>query len=171
MEEFQYHITLEDRLSQLIKQWVSREMGLISSKNPNISKVIPKTLIEITVFNMLLIYSNTIMANEFRDFIFGKDDETIKNEDFTIDRIKNLYTMIKMTFPKNFIEGTAEAFEETIVELGYEVNGDIVKLIPYGWLLHQIQFSVIYNQSDNLLPLKENLAKPKSPHSSGTLPM
>lgn len=169
MEEFQYYITLEDRLSQLIKQWVTKEMGLISSKNPSISKVVPKTLIEITVFNMLLIYSEKLLvAHEFRDFIFGKDDDTVKNEDFTIDRIKNLYTMINMSFPKHFIKEISEAFKNTIVELGYDVDENIVKAIPYGWLLHQIQFSIIYNQPDVLIPLKENISKSKS---SGMLPI
>lgn len=118
---------LNDRLTEFIFQWISREIRGGLEDNSVMS--------EIVKFNMKLIYANSQESKTFLDFIPGSD----VSEDGTFNRIQDLFVNIRINFPSYFIESIRLKHIDSLQILGYPVDDNIVKKIPYGWLFAKIQ--------------------------------
>ncbi len=123
-------IVLDAKLTDIITKWVAKEAF---NENNSLSK-----FNELRLFNFKILYADTEESNEMRDFIVSKNlnhDST----DYTFSRIHDLYIIICSSFPKRFIEFIRERQLRTLSDLGYEINPDIVKQFPFGWLFFRIQ--------------------------------
>lgn len=135
-------IILDAKLTDIIKKWVIKEQ-----RNDNQKAALSKFK-EITIFNFKVIYSNTSEAVEMRSFIVGTNSLSPESTDYMFSRIHDLYIVICSSFPRRFIEFIKDRQLKTLIELGYEVDLDILKQFPFGWLFFRIQHVIRFENGD-----------------------
>ena len=123
-------VVLDAKLTDIIMKWVDKEAR---NENSSLSK-----FNELRIFNFKILYSDTKESQEMRDFFINKNI-TPESTDYTFSRIHDLYIIICSSFPKRFIEFIKERQLRTLSDLGYEIDTDIVKQFPFGWLFFRIQ--------------------------------
>lgn len=122
-------IALNDRLTEFIFQWLSRELKQGIDTNPRLK--------ELFIFNMKLIYTDCDVTNTFLNFFLEKDvaDEV----DNTFSRIQDLFINITIAFPSYFIESIRIKHINALKLLGYNTNEKMMNKLHYGWLFAKIQ--------------------------------
>lgn len=123
-------VVLDAKLTDIIMKWVDKE-----SRN---EKTALSKFNELRVFNFKILYADSTASQEMRDFFIAKNISD-ESTDYTFSRIHDLYIIICSSFPKRFIEFIKERQLRTLSDLGYEIDNDIVKQFPFGWLFFRIQ--------------------------------
>jgi len=122
----------QDRLSAAIELFISAEIDnkcqLFTQRD------------ELRTFDLKTFYSKTQEALRFRDFFLASErrGETI---DPIFNKIIDLYTIIRLEFPIQFIDLIETTHHYTLRGLGYEVDPEIATAFPYGWLLAKLQYN------------------------------
>lgn len=125
-----------DRLNVLIDKWSISEKSAITKNETKFR--------ELSVFNFKTIYSTGSNAQAMRKYFFMNSTST-SSEDFLFSRILDLYVIISMELPEDFIERQRTSHIQKLKLLGYEVDSKVVASLPYGWLLPRLQFSIRYH--------------------------
>ena len=129
-------IALDDRLSAMVISWCRKEVGVgIKDKSK---------LLEVSVFNLKLVYDGGAHGTEMREFIM-KNQVMEGLSDYLFSRVQDLYISINMSFPKYFIETLRRKHTMTLNELGYTVDEHVSESFRFGWLLHRIQHDLRYS--------------------------
>ena len=95
---------------------------------------------ELRLFDLKTFYGKSKAARFFRDFFITSERRT-EVVDPIFNKIIDLYTIIRLEFPIQFIDLIETTHHYTLRGLGYEVDTEIAKAFPYGWLLAKLQYN------------------------------
>lgn len=128
-------IKLNEKLDEIIINWVNREIGTGIEPGSKLG--------EILVFNFKIFYEPSETATELRQYLIKPNTPGEKIE-YLFSRLQDLYIVIKMMFPCYFIKSIQQRHIDTIKRLGYQVDDEIVTQYEYGWLFLKIQHILMY---------------------------
>jgi len=127
---------LNNHLNLLLSVWVETEVADNINKNTK--------LMELVVFNFKTIYGQSDNAKALREYFFSNKTIASEEDDFLFSRILDLYVTLGTQLPAWFLTKQRESHIRLLKELGYTVDNEVVKILPYGWLLAKLQFTIRY---------------------------
>ena len=111
-------ILLNDRLTDMIVSWITREVGEGIEEGSKI--------MEILVFNFKIFYEDSEEATNLRKFLVTPSTPGEKIE-YLFSRLQDLYITIRMMFPGYFIDSIQSRHLATLKQLGYSVDEEIAE--------------------------------------------